>query len=102
MVTVTAIYPKTAESTFDMDYYLRKHIPFVKDLLSTAGLEKIELLHGTASLDGTPPQFEVIAQLQFSSVEHVRQSLAQHGREILDDIASFTNVQPALQINETM
>jgi uncharacterized protein (TIGR02118 family) len=102
MVIVTVIYPKTSESHFDLSYYQEQHIPLVKERLRNAGMESLHLMRGTAALDGGQPNFAVIAQLHFTSVEHLRSALAQHGQEIIADIAKFTNVQPFMQINETI
>lgn len=102
MIIVTAIYPKTNESHFDFSYYLEKHIPLVKQRLTDLGMQNLILMRGTAALDGSQPAFAVIAQLHFSSAEHVRAALAQHGQEIIADIAKFTNVQPLIQMNEPL
>jgi hypothetical protein len=31
MILVTVMYPADAQTTFDIDYYLNKHIPLVKE-----------------------------------------------------------------------
>lgn len=100
MIIVSVIYPKTNESTFDFKYYLEKHTPMVEARLSKMGMESLRLMRGTAALDGTPPSFEVIAQLQFGSMHQLQESLAAHGAEIIGDIEKFSNVQPLMQINE--
>jgi uncharacterized protein (TIGR02118 family) len=102
MVIVSVMYPKTSESHFDMNYYLEKHTPLVEARLKTLGMESIHLMRGTGALGGGPPNFEVIAQLRFSSVRHLQDALARHGEEIIGDIANFTNVQPLMQINEPL
>src|SRR5438876_11725425 len=96
MIVVTTMYPKTSESHFDLDYYLQKHIPLVRSRLTKMGMESLHLMRGTGSLDGGPPSFEIIAQLHFSSVQHLRDALAQHGEEIIGDIVRFANVQQPL------
>ena len=102
MIIVTVMYPKTSESRFDFSYYLDKHIPLVKARFTKLGMEKLDLMRGTAALDGGQPNFALIAQLQFSSVEHLRNALAEHGEEIIGDIPKFTNVQPLIQMNERL
>ena len=102
MVILTVMYPKTEQSRFHFDYYLEKHIPLVKERLERLGLGSVRLMRGTAALDGTAPPFEVIAELTFSSIQHLREALGRHGEEIIGDIRMFTDVQPAIQINEVL
>jgi len=102
MVIVSVMYPKTRESHFDLDYYLQKHIPFVKENLEAMGLEDIRLMRGSAALDGTTPLFELIGELVFTSVKQLQEALGKHGEKIVADIANFTNVQRVIQINETL
>ena len=102
MIIVTVMYPKTSESHFDLDYYLQKHTPLVKARFTEMGMESIHLMRGTGAIDGGRPKFEVIAQLYFSSMQHLQGALAKHGQEIVGDIAKFTDVQPLIQINEPL
>lgn len=30
-VAITVLYPQTSDSTFDLDYYLSSHMPFVQE-----------------------------------------------------------------------
>ena len=100
MVVVSVMYPKTAESYFDLRYYLDKHIPLVKARLNEMGLRSIHVLRGATALDGGSPAFELIAQLTFDSTQQVQEGLVKHGQEIMTDIPKFTNVQPLIQMNE--
>jgi uncharacterized protein (TIGR02118 family) len=102
MVIVTVLYPKSAESRFDMNYYLEKHIPLVKARCQEWGLEGVSLTRGTGTLDGTVPPFEVIGHLAFASAQQMQGALAAHGPEIIGDIPNFTNVQPLIQIDEPL
>jgi uncharacterized protein (TIGR02118 family) len=102
MITVTVMYPKTEQSQFDFDYYLHTHADLVKQAFGPFGLQDVRLLRGTALLDGSKPQFEVIAQLMFASMQDLQNALQAHGQEIVADIAKFTNVQPTIQINEPL
>jgi uncharacterized protein (TIGR02118 family) len=102
MIIVSVMYPKTEHSHFDLSYYLERHIPLVKGRLEQFGLMDIRLMRGTATLDGATPTYEVIGELAFPSMQHLRDGLAKHGNEIIADIPMFTDVQPAIQINEAL
>ncbi|MBS1822893.1 MAG: EthD family reductase [Acidobacteria bacterium] len=99
MVIVSVLYPKTADSRFDHDYYLKTHTPLVKSTWTPTGLERVDIFRGVSSLDGAPPAYELIAHLAFTSKDHLDNSLAA-GAAVIADIANFTNVQPVIQVNQ--
>jgi uncharacterized protein (TIGR02118 family) len=102
MIVLSVLYPKTGESHFDHEYYLRKHIPLVKSRWTSMGLEQIDLLRGNTALDGGTAAYELIGHLTFTSDDHLQKALAAHGSEILGDIPNFTNVHPLAQVNHVI
>lgn len=102
MIQISVMYPAGAEGSFDQGYYLDKHIPLVKERWSSMGLEKVELLRGAASPDGSPATYQVIALLSFRSVQEFQKAAQEHGPEIFADIPRFTTVKPVVQINEVL
>lgn len=101
MIRVTVLYPKSAESQFNWDYYLNSHTPMVQDRLGPLGMLRIEVDQGVGTLaPGQPPTFEAIAYLVFESVEDLQKGMGAHGAEIMGDIANYTNIQPIVQINQ--
>jgi uncharacterized protein (TIGR02118 family) len=96
MVVIPVLYPKTAESHFDHDYYLQKHVPLVRSRWQAMGLIRDVLIRGTSTLDGGQPGFELIGFLTFHSAEQVQAALAAFGQEIIGDIPNFTNVSPLI------
>ena len=102
MVTLSVLYPSTAGSNFNLDYYLQKHIPLVKERFGRTGLTAVNVFEGTGTLEGAAPHFAMIALLHFASVDDVRASLEKHGAEVVGDIPNFTGVQPVLQLNQPL
>jgi uncharacterized protein (TIGR02118 family) len=102
MIIATVLYEKTAQSHFDVDYYVAKHIPLVKNRFGPFGLKDVRLMRGVATLNGGTPTFEVIAELIFPSIQHLQDALGKHADEIIGDIPKFTDVQPTIQINEEL
>ena len=102
MVVVTVLYPKTATSLFDYDYYVTKHVPLVQARWAGMGLMHVELLRGTATLEGGPPAFALMGKLVFGSQAEMQEALAAHGAEIMGDIPNYTDVQPLIQMNEPL
>lgn len=100
MISLTVLYPKTADSHFDLDYYLNTHTPLVKERLTSIGLTGVDLRTGLAGgASDTPPIYAMIGNLNFSTIEELQTALAMHGPELIGDIPNFTNVQPTMQIS---
>ena len=102
MILVTVMYPAGAQTTFDIDYYLEKHIPLVKERWTAHGLKGEQVLRGTAKADGSEPGYQIMALLTFGSVDDFKSAGKAHGREIFADIANFTNAQASVQINDIL
>ena len=100
MIRVTALYPSSDGSTFDMDYYVNKHNPMVQDLLGEVirggGMEKGI---GTAE-PRAPAPFMASGFMDFDSVEDFETSFGPNTETIMSDIPNYTNVTPVIQISE--
>ncbi|SRR5216684_648143 len=102
MILVTVMYPAGAESTFDVDYYLSKHIPLLKDRWTSLGLSNLQVVRGSGKPDGSAPDYQMMALLTFASIENFKAAGKAHGREIFADIPNFTNAQASVQINDIL
>jgi uncharacterized protein (TIGR02118 family) len=100
MILITVMYPAGAETKFDSEYYLNKHIPLVKELWTEHGLKNIQVLRGAGKPDGGAPDYQMMALLTFGSLEDFKGAGKSHGREVFADIPNFTNAQAVLQIND--
>ena len=102
MVLVSVMYPNQSGSRFDHDYYLQTHISLVKERWTQMGLEEVRLVRGMGTPDGSPPPYQVIALLSFSSLQDFQNAAQAHAQEILADVPKFTDVQPMIQISEEL
>jgi uncharacterized protein (TIGR02118 family) len=102
MIVVSVMYPAGSDTTFDMDYYLTKHVPLVGARWNDCGLREAKVLQGIGAAGGSPAMYSVIALLTFDSAADFEQAVARHGEEIIGDIANFTNVQPVIQVNDVL
>ena len=101
MIVVSVMYPNTAGSKFDQDYYLATHIPLVNKHWAGNGLEGVKLVKGMAGGGPEePPTYQIMAHLEFSSIEAFQNCLGKGGDEVMADVANFTDVKPILQISE--
>jgi uncharacterized protein (TIGR02118 family) len=102
MIVVSVMYPGGGEGTFDEAYYLQTHIPLVQERWGALGLTGVQVLRGAGTPDGSPPPYRMMALLTFGSLAEFQGAGKAHGREIFADIPKFTNVQPVVQINESL
>jgi uncharacterized protein (TIGR02118 family) len=102
MIKVSILYPNTAGSTFDMDYYRNKHMPMVKEKMAGA-CSHFTIDQGLAgATPGAPATYSAIGNLFFESVERFQQAFAPHGKAIAADIPNYTNVAPVIQISQVL
>jgi uncharacterized protein (TIGR02118 family) len=100
MIRVTVLYPAGEGRTFDMDYYLTKHIPMVQARLGAA-LKGVTVDQGLAGgAPDAPPTYVCVCQLAFESVAAFDAAFAPHAAEVMTDIPKYTNVQPVIQVGE--
>jgi len=100
MIKVSVFYPNVEGKKFDADYYLNKHLPFVKKKLGAA-LKRTSVDMGLAGGEpGSPAPYLVIGHLFFDSVEAFQAAFGSHAPSLMGDIPNFTNIQPVIQISD--
>lgn len=103
MISLTVLYPKTADSTFNLDYYLSHHGPLVRERLTPLGLTGFDVETGLAGgAPDTPPAYALIARLNFATIDDLQAALGTHGAELIADIPNFTDAQPVMQISQLL
>ena len=101
-IKLTVLYPAGEGKTFDMDYYLNKHIPMVAGLLGDAVLgATVEKGLGGAG-PNTPATYAAIGNMYFESIESFEQSFGPNVPAIMADAPNYTNVEPVVQVSEVM
>ncbi len=95
MITVTILYPKTDDSTFDMDYYTKTHMPLFAEVLGDA-------CHGWGAIKVTSGEYEAIGWASVESMDGFNASMGARGAEVMADIPSYTNVQPQLVFGDVV
>ena len=100
MIKVSVLYPNGANNNFDMDYYLTKHIPMVKQKLGSA-CKEVAVDHGIAGgPQNVPAAYLAMAHLTFDSVEAFQNAFGPHAEAIMGDVPNYTNSQPTVQISQ--
>ncbi len=101
MIRASVMYPNTADTKFNWDYYVNKHIAAAKKL-TTAGLVRVEVDKGIGTAQpGAPAPFVCMAHMYFDNMEDFQKCMAA-GAELMADIPNFSNVQPQIQISEIL
>ncbi len=101
MIVVTVMYPQEEGATFDMDYYLTTHLALVGDKWGSMGMKGARVLKGVGGGEpGSPPPYQVMAVVDFESMEAFQAAVGAHGDEIFGDIPNFTNTTPVVQISD--
>lgn len=98
MVTMTVVYPYSAERAFDEGYYLATHIPLARKIWREA-LTDVTVHYALAGLAEAPP-YAAIVHLEFASMAAFQGAMA-HPRagELQADVANFSGIAPHVQLS---
>lgn len=103
MYVLTVTYPRSADTTFDFDYFRSRHLPQVGKVFGPFGLGYAAVLRGEQSLDGGEPAYFATTILSFATEEGARNAVSSDGGKALaEDIANFTDVTPVMQFNTSV
>ena len=100
MIKVSVFYPNKEGARFDMEYYLQKHLPLVRQKMAGAmkGMGVEQGISGGAP--GAPLPYRVIAYMTFDSMEAYQAAFSAHVQSIMADVPNYTDLQPIVQISE--
>ena len=103
MIKVSVYYPNEEGKNFDIDYYVNTHMALVRERLNSFGLARIEVEKGISDTDpSAPPRFVAVGVLYFDTVDNVHEGFKTHGRELIGDVANFTDISPQFLIGEVV
>src|SRR6266853_216973 len=98
MIEVTVAYPAGQGRTFNMDYYLKTHIPLFQKRMGAA-MKTIRVSRG---IGGSTPAFVAMVHATFDSAEVFATAFAPHTAELQGEAPNYTNIQPVVQISEVL
>jgi uncharacterized protein (TIGR02118 family) len=101
MVKISIMYPHTPGSSFDMDYYLRTHMPMSIGRLSThPGFGGVSVERGVAApRSGLPPAYVALCHFLFTSADDFVAAFLPHAEVLQRDIANYTTIAPIVQFS---
>jgi uncharacterized protein (TIGR02118 family) len=101
MIKITVLYPFSEGKTFNMDYYLNKHLKLVKDSMGDF-LKAVSVEKGLAgAFPGSPAPYFAMGNMYFDSLEEFQKAFA-GAENLMADIPNFTDTEPQIQISEVV
>jgi uncharacterized protein (TIGR02118 family) len=94
MISVVILYPKSDDSTFDIDYYTNTHMPLFAESVG-------EACQGWG-VNGPGGRYHAIGWMMIDGKDALDAAMAEHGAKILSDVANYTNVQPELVVSDVV
>ncbi len=90
---MTILYPKTEDSTFDMDYYTSTHMPMVAKAFGDG-------CQGWGAAVVMSDKHSAIGWVLIDSMETFNAAMAEQGAAIMADVANYTNQTPEVVMGE--
>jgi uncharacterized protein (TIGR02118 family) len=100
VIRVSVSYPDVEGRRFDHAYYQAQHRRLLLDRLSAHGLQRVEMDRALADGNGGKPPVVAVAHLVFDDLAGFQAGMKAHGRDIMGDIANYTDLAPAILISE--
>ncbi len=102
MIKVSVMYPNSPGARFDHAYYRDKHMPMVKARMGDS-CRHYTVDRGLAGgTSGAPATYVAMCHIFCDSVESFQASFGPHAKEIMADIANYTDLSPVVQISEVV
>ena len=100
MIKVSVFYPNEKGKKFDMEYYLSKHLPMVKQKLGDA-CKSVSAEQGLAgAAPNSPATYIAMCHLYFDSVDAFQAAFGPNVKAIMGDVPNYTDIQSIIQISE--
>jgi uncharacterized protein (TIGR02118 family) len=102
MIKVSVMYPNVAGARFDHEYYRDQHMPLVKARMGdSCKYYTVDKGIGGAAA-GAPATYVGMCHIFCDSVEAFQAGFGPHAKEIMADIANYTDQSPVIQISEVV
>lgn len=102
MIKVSVMYPNTPGARFDHAYYRDRHMPLVKQRMGDK-CKYYTVDKGLAGADPkSPATYVAMCHIFCDSIEAFEAGFGPHAKEILADIANYTDQAPVIQTSEVV
>ncbi len=100
--TITVMYENVDEATFDLDYYLHKHMPLVDEKFARFGIKGWRVVKSVGTPTGEKPLYSIIATLDFDTPQQFKDAVAAEGGPVFGDVPNFSNQHPVVVIADVV
>lgn len=102
MIKVSVMYPNTPGARFDHDYYRDRHMPLLKARMGDHCLYYTVDKGLAGGAPDSPATYVGMCHIHCDSVEAFQTAFEPHAKEIMGDIANYTDIPPVIQISEVV
>lgn len=97
------LYPNEDDLKFNMSYYLKSHLPLVKENFGSYGLKRVDVTEFGPSPDGTKPAFAIQAVIVWGSQDDMKKAMAStEAGLVFGDIKHFCNAKPVAMSGDSV
>ena len=102
MIKVSVMYPHMEGARFDHAYYRDQHMPMLKARMGEACKQYTVERGLSGGGPGVPAPYVAMCQIFSDSVEAFQTAFGPHAKEIMKDVANYTDLRPVMQISEVV
>jgi uncharacterized protein (TIGR02118 family) len=99
MKCITVLYPAKGNERFDFEFYRKRHIPLIQEILGKS-LHGLEVRSGQPAPDGAPPTYIAVISIWIADWPAYERAMAARAQELIDEVPLFTKVMPTIQTDE--
>lgn len=101
--TVTVVFPNEPDAKYDMDYYIKRHMPLIQSLWSKHGLKSWSVTKYVEGVDGSQPLYAFGSTVTWDTEEAIKTAFAGvEVAEIMGDVQNFSNKQAIFLVGEVL
>ena len=91
------------DAWFDIDYYIKVHMPLVVEKWGPHGLLEWQVLKFMAPSDGPQPAFSIGAFCTWESLEGAKKAVeSPESKVVFDDVVNYSNIKPVHHLTATV
>jgi uncharacterized protein (TIGR02118 family) len=101
MKCITILYPAKDNDAFDFQFYLRRHVPLIKDILGPS-MHRLEVRKGASAQDGGAPTYTCVISIWVADWPAYEKAIAARASELIAEVPLFTKVMPVIQTDDVI
>lgn len=104
MVRISIMYPNIKGAKFDVDYYVKTHMPMsINFMKGHPGYKGVSVERGSVGVaPNSEPAFIAMTHYLFRSIEDFWDACTPHSETLQNDLSKCTAIASVIQINEVL